>query len=61
MAGPARLVPLAALADADLNANALRVAAKRGRLQATQGADGQWRSTRNWVDEYRGSRYRRGR
>jgi len=60
VAGPARLVPLAALADTDLNAGALRVAAKRGRLQASQGADGQWRSTRNWVDEYRASRYRRG-
>lgn len=60
VAGPARLVPLAALADEDLNAGALRVAAKRGRLQASQGADGQWRSTRNWVDEYRVSRYRRG-
>lgn len=58
VAGPARLVPLAALADDDLNANALRVAAKRGRLQASQGADGQWRSTRNWVDDYRASRYR---
>lgn len=60
VAGPARLVPLAALADDDLNAGALRVAAKRGRLQASQGADGQWRSTRNWVEEYRVSRYRRG-
>ena len=60
VAGPARLVPLAALADEDLNAGVMRVAAKRGRLQASQGADGQWRSTRNWVDEYRTSRYRRG-
>lgn len=61
VAGPARLVPLAALAESDLNAGALRVAAKRGRLQATQRADGQWRSTRQWVDEYRASRYRAGR
>ena len=60
VAGPARLVPHAALADDNLNAGALRVAAKRGRLQASQGPDGQWRSTRNWVDEYRASRYRRG-
>lgn len=60
VAGPARLVPLAALADGDLNASALRVAAKRARLQASQGADGQWRSTRNCVEEYRGSQYRRG-
>lgn len=60
VAGAARLVPIGALADEDLNANALRAAAKRGRLQATRGADGQWRSTRNWVDEYRESRHRRG-
>ena len=60
VAGPERLVPVAALADGDISASALRVAAKRGRLQATQGPDGQWRSSRNWVEEYRASRYRRG-
>lgn len=60
IAGPGRLVPVAALATQEVNANALRVAAARGRLQATQGPDGQWRSTRNWVDEYIRSRYRRG-
>lgn len=59
IAGPARLVPLAALADARASADALRVAAARGRLQATRGADGHWRSTRNWVDEYLAARYRR--
>ncbi len=59
IAGPARLVPLAALADRRINADALRTAAVRGRLQATRGADGQWRSTRNWVDEYLQVRYRR--
>lgn len=59
VAGPARLVPVAALADAELTASALRVAARRGRLQATQGPDGQWRSSRNWVEDYRRSRYRR--
>jgi len=59
IAGPARLVPVAALATEEISANALRVAAARGRLQATQGADGQWRSSRNWVNEYRVSRYRR--
>jgi len=60
VAGPDRLVPLAALADQRINAAALRTAAVRGRLQATRAADGQWRSTRNWVDEYLGARYRRG-
>ena len=59
VAGPARLVPLAALETDDLSNNALRVAAIRGRLQATKGPDGQWRSSRNWVDEYNESRYRR--
>lgn len=61
VAGPARLVPLAALATNDVSADALRVAALRGRLQATRGADGQWRSCRNWVDEYLKQRYRRDR
>jgi hypothetical protein len=59
VAGPARLVPIAALANTDLRESALRTAAVRGRLQATKGPDGHWRSSRNWVNEYRASRYRR--
>jgi fido (protein-threonine AMPylation protein) len=59
VAGPARMVPLAALADKSLSANALRVAATRGALVAVKGADGQWRSSRKWVDDYRASRYKR--
>lgn len=59
VAGPARLVPLAALADDRISRDALRVAALRGRLQATRGADGQWRSSRNWVDDYLEGRWRR--
>lgn len=59
VAGPARLVPLEALASSDLSATALRGAASRGRLQATRGSDGRWRSSRRWADEYRKSRYRR--
>lgn len=59
VAGPARLVPIAALATKDIDANALRTAAVRGRLQATKGPDGQWRSSRNWVNEYVKSRYKR--
>ena len=58
VAGPARLVPLGALQTKSVSANALRVAALRGRLQATRGSDGQWRSSRNWVDEYLASRYK---
>lgn len=59
VAGPARLVPLAALASDQASASALRIAAIRGRLQATRGPDGQWRSTQKWVDDYLESRYRR--
>jgi hypothetical protein len=59
VAGPARLVPLAALATREVSSTALRAAAVRGRLQATQGPDGQWRSCRNWVNEYLANRYRR--
>jgi len=59
IAGPARLVPLPALATEQLSANALRVAAVRGRLKAAKASDGTWRSSRAWVDEYRGTRYKR--
>jgi Fic family protein len=60
VAGPARLVPLPALATRELSANALRVAAVRGRLKASKAADGTWRSSAAWVEEYVSSRYRRG-
>jgi Fic family protein len=59
VAGPARLVPLPALATGQISANALRVAATRGRLKASKAADGSWRSTRAWVDEYLGGRHKR--
>ena len=59
VAGPARLVPLEALATPDLGVPALRSAAGRGRLQATRGNDGRWRSTQQWVDEYKQTRYKR--
>jgi Fic family protein len=59
VAGPARLVPLAALATAEVSARALRAAAERGRLRAQRDERGQWRSTRMWVDEYRHGRYKR--
>jgi hypothetical protein len=61
IAGPVRLVPLPALASAEISANALRVAATRGRLKASKAADGTWRSTRVWVDEYLAGRYDRSR
>jgi Fic family protein len=59
VAGPARLVPLPALATKELSANALRVAAVRGRLKASKAADGTWRSSTAWVEEYIASRYKR--
>lgn len=52
VAGPARLVPLVALANDSFTVAALRQAAQRGRLDAVQGADGIWRSSRKAVDEY---------
>lgn len=57
LAGPARLVPLASLETPDLNRIALRAAAQRGRLTAQRGDDGQWRSSKLWVDEYVASKY----
>ena len=59
VAGPNRLVPLAALTTDTLTEGALRIAANRGRLRAQKGADGHWRSTRAWLDEYLASRHKR--
>ena len=59
VAGPNRLVPLAALATDELSEGALRTAANRGRLRGQKGDDGRWRSTRAWVDDYRAQRHHR--
>lgn len=61
VAGPARLVPLVSLVDstAGLGANALRVAAVRGRLRAQKSPTGVWLSSRTWVADYQASRYQR--
>jgi Fic family protein len=59
VAGPARMVPLAALADKEFTMIALRRAAQRGRLDAVQGPDGVWRSSRKAVDAYRATRHQR--
>jgi len=59
VAGPHRLVPLAALATPNQSVFALRAAVERGRLKAQKGPDGQWRSTKAWVDEYLASKYER--
>ncbi len=61
LAGPARLVPLAALETSEISRVALRNAAQRGRLRAQRGGDGQWRSSRTWVDDYVAARYARTR
>ena len=53
LAGPARLVPLAALVNEEFSIAALRQAAQRGRLDAVQGSDGVWRSSRKAVDRYK--------
>jgi Fic family protein len=59
--GPARLVPLASLANERTgpSAAALRVAAHRGRLRAQKQPDGTWMSSREWVADYQAHRYRR--
>jgi hypothetical protein len=60
IAGPVRLVPLEALATEDLKIPAMRKAIERGSLRATRASDGTWRSSRQWVDEYRSKRWARG-
>ncbi len=61
VAGPHRMVPLAALATRTLKVTTMRAAIERGRLRAQKGADGQWRSTKEWVDDYVATRYQRDR
>ena len=58
LAGPHRLVPLRSLADSELSGNALAVAAKRGRLRAVR-RTAQWYTTKQWVEQYKDSRYKR--
>jgi Fic family protein len=59
VAGPVRLVPLALLADDEFTAIALTRAAQDGRLDAVQGPDGAWRSSRRAVDACLGVRHQR--
>ncbi|GAB3844872.1 hypothetical protein GCM10029963_22320 [Micromonospora andamanensis] len=59
VAGPARLVPLTALANDEFSLAALRQAAQRGRLDAMQGPDGVWRSSRHAVEQYKKFKGRR--
>ena len=55
--GPRTIVPLSALANANVTTRALRNAAERGRLVALRGTDGMWRSSRTAVNDYIASRY----
>lgn len=59
LAGPARLVALTSLANEDFTVAALRQAAQRGRLDAVQGADGIWRSSRKAVQTYSKAKHAR--
>jgi ribosomal protein S28E/S33 len=59
VAGPVRLVPLAALADEEFTTIALTRAAQDGRLDAVQGPDGTWWSSRQAVDACLGARHQR--
>ncbi len=59
IAGPAKYVPLEALADEEFSLAALKQAAGRGRLEAIIGQDGRYRSSRAAVEAYRASKYRR--
>jgi len=56
VAGPAKLVPLAALVNKEFSQAALRQAAQRGRLDAVHGSDGVWRSTRKAIQAYKKSK-----
>lgn len=58
LAGPAKMVPLASLADDDMSLPALQQAVGRGRLVATRGLDGKWRSSKQAVSKYKKSRSR---
>lgn len=60
IAGPAKYVPLEALADEEFSLAALKQAAGRGRLEAVIGPDGRYRSSRSAVEAYKASRYLRG-
>ncbi|MHB1341336.1 MAG: Fic family protein [Coriobacteriia bacterium] len=60
IAGPAKYVPLEALADEEFSLAALKQAASRGRLEAIIGSDGHYRSSRAAVEAYKASKYKRG-
>lgn len=58
VAGDVKLLALEALATKDLSVIALRAAARRGALMAQRRPNGEWLSSKRWVQEYRGNRYK---
>jgi hypothetical protein len=57
VAGPAKLVPLDALATREVSSEALRKAAVRGRLRAVRATNGAWLSSKLWLQTYLDTRY----
>lgn len=57
-AGNVKLLPLEALTGSGLSVVALRHAARRGALTAKRQANGEWISSKKWVDEYSKSRWK---
>jgi Fic/DOC family len=57
VAGPAKLVPLEALATNELTAPSLRKAILRGRLRGVRGTTGNWLSSKQWLQTYLDTRY----
>lgn len=60
IAGPAKYVPLEALVDDEFSLTALRQATSRGRLESIIGLDGRYRSSRAALEDYKVSKYSRG-
>jgi fido (protein-threonine AMPylation protein) len=58
IAGPIKLVPLEALADAEFSLSALKKAAVRGRLEVIKGDDGRYLSSRAAVQRYKESKFK---
>jgi hypothetical protein len=57
VAGPVKLLPLEALASKEHSAVSLQAAARRGALTARRGEDGDWLSSKRWVEEYAKNRW----
>lgn len=57
VAGDVKLLPLESLVTRGMTFRALDNAARRGRLRAIRSDDGVWRSSRQWVRDYRRSRW----